>query len=526
LKLNRDKLDRLKIFLAASSGFLLTLSFPKAGISWLAWFAVVPLLVALRNLSSKNSFILGLFTGLAHYITLVYWLAYTMTTYGNLPFYVSVPVLLLFSAYLAIYPAIFSMALTGLCPRPVFLVFMPPVVWVALEYIRSFLFTGFPWELVGYTQFKVLNIIQISDISGVYGVSFCILFANASIFLAYLYLTQKDWQKTTVRLKLAGGAMATFAFIFGLVWFYGDHRIRSIQERMVNSPSQKITVVQGNIEQAQKWDPAYQRSSTLKYIDLSRTAIKHGSDLVVWPETATPFYFMHNAQLSELVLKGIHETGVDVLFGSPSLDFKNNTVEYYNSAYLVGPGGNIRGKYDKAHLVPFGEYIPFKKWLPFLGKMVENVGDFRPGEKGHTLHWKNYSIGIQICYEMIFPNLSRYMAQNDAALLVNITNDAWYGRTSAPYQHFSMAVFRAVENKRSLIRAANTGISGFIDPTGRIIAATPLFKDVVMTRTVPLLREMTVYARFGDVFAMVCLAILLIFTASTFLSRRSRKYSG
>ncbi len=526
MKLNTDKLDRLKIFLAASSGFLLTLSFPKAGISWLAWFALVPLLVALRNLSAKNGFILGLCAGLVHFITLVYWLAYTMTTYGNLPFYVSVPVLLLFSAYLAIYPAIFSMALPCLCPRPVFLVFMPPVVWVALEYIRSFLFTGFPWELVGYTQFKVLNIIQISDIAGVYGVSFCILFANASIFLAYLYLTQKDWQKTSVRLKLAAGAMALFAVILGLVWFYGDHRIRSIQERMVNSPSQKITVVQGNIDQAQKWDPAYQRSSTLKYIDLSRTAIKQGSDLVVWPETATPFYFMHNAQLSELVLKGIHETGVDVLFGSPSLDFKNNTVEYYNSAYLVGPGGNIRGKYDKAHLVPFGEYIPFKKWLPFLGKMVENVGDFRPGEKGHTLHWKNYNIGIQICYEMIFPSLSRYMAKNEAALLVNITNDAWYGRTSAPYQHFSMAVLRAVENKRSLIRAANTGISGFIDPTGRIIAATPLFKDVVMTRTVPLLREMTVYARFGDVFAMACLAILLISTASTCLSRRSRKYSG
>ena len=505
---------------------MLTLSFPKAGISWLAWFALVPLLVALRNLSHKNGFVLGLCAGLVHYVTLVYWLAYTMKTYGHLPFYVSVPILLLFSTYLALYPAVFSMALIWLCPRPVFLVFMPPIIWVALEYIRSFLFTGFPWELLGYTQFNVLNIIQISDLLGVYGVSFCILFANGSTFLVYLFLTQKDWQRTSVQAKLAAGALATFAVIFGLVWFYGSYRIRAIQERIVNSPSPKITVVQGNIDQAQKWDPAYQLSSTLKYIDLSRKAVGHGADLVVWPETATPFYFMHNIRLSELVLEGIQEAGVDVLFGSPSLDFKENRVEYYNSAYLVTPEGDVRGKYDKAHLVPFGEYIPFKKWLPFLGKMVENVGDFRPGKKGHTLHWENYRIGIQICYEIIFPNLSRHMAQNDAALLINITNDAWYGRTSAPYQHFSMAVLRAAENKRSIIRAANTGISGFIDPIGRIIATTPLFEDVVMTRTVPVLRETTVYTRFGDVFASACLIISMITATVTCFFRPFRKYSA
>ncbi len=210
------------------------------------------------------------------------------------------------------------------------------------------------------------------------------------------------------------------------------------------------------------------------------------------------------------------------LFGSPSFDRVNNRVEYYNSAYLISPKGDIYGRYDKAHLVPFGEYIPLKNWFPFLGKIVEHVGDFRPGKKGKTIEWGNHRIGLLICYEIIFPDLSRAMAKNQASLLINITNDAWYGRTSAPYQHFSMAVFRAVENRRALVRSANTGISGFIDPVGRVIDSTELFEDAVKTRTVPLIHETSFYTRFGDVFAMGCLAIIMLVILADFI-RKKRK---
>ena len=175
-------------------------------------------------------------------------------------------------------------------------------------------------------------------------------------------------------------------------------------------------------------------------------------DLVVWPETATPFYFLSNTRLSGMVKKGVRLAGSSFLIGSPAFTSKGNILRYYNSAYLLNPDGRVSAKYDKAHLVPFGEYVPFKKWVPFLGKIVENVGDFKTGRKGDTLRWGNHRLGVQICFEVIFPKLSRAMVQNGANLLVNITNDAWFGRTSAPYQHFSMAVFRAVENKRSLIR--------------------------------------------------------------------------
>ena len=195
------------------------------------------------------------------------------------------------------------------------------------------------------------------------------------------------------------------------------------------------------------------------------------------------------------------------MIGSPSFVRKDTSIEYYNSAYLVGPDGKPLGKYDKVHLVPFGEYIPFHNWLPFLGKMVTAVGDFRPGKQGKVIEWDKCRLGVQICYEIIFPNLSRALVKNKADVLVNITNDAWYGRTGAPYQHFSMAVFRAVENRRSLVRSANTGISGFIDPVGRIIGKTNIFENAVLTRSVPVIHTTTLYTRFGDVFAMLCFAV-------------------
>lgn len=514
--LKRSKLNRLHFFLAASSGFLLTLSFPEFDISWLAWFAFIPLFIALRNLSLKNGFYLGLFAGLVHYLSLVYWLAYTMSTYGHLPIYVCIPILLLLSFYLALYTAVFAMTVTYLCLNPLALLFISPLVWVALEYIRSFLFTGFPWELMGYTQFNMLHIIQISDVFGVYGVSFFIVLSNVIAFLMYLYLTNKNWQKKRVQTKLAVGGTAALILIFGVIWVYGKWRINNIRELSAMSPSSKVSIVQGNIDQAIKWDPSFQKSSIIKYIHLSSLSKDFQPDLVVWPETATPFYFSHNAELSKLVLTGIQDLEADFLIGSPAFTLRNDKIKYYNSAFLVDAGGNVTGRYDKTHLVPFGEYVPMKKFLPFVNKMVEGIGDFDTGEKGQTIKWKEFNIGIQICYEIIFPALSRAMVQNHASLLVNLTNDAWYGRSSAPYQHFSMTVFRAVENRRSLIRAANTGISGFIDPSGRIIETTQIFKDAVITQNVPMLQVKTLYSRFGDVFAMSCLglSVLLIILRS------------
>jgi apolipoprotein N-acyltransferase len=329
-----------------------------------------------------------------------------------------------------------------------------------------------------------------------------------------LCLFRLPWNGHKVSGRLACVAVVISLVGVGTGFGYGNWRLKDIQSKMVKSPKTRVSIVQGNIPQDQKWDAAFRQNTTEKYIRMSRKSIPGNPDLIVWPETATPFYFGYEKELTAMVRRGITESGKDYLIGSPSFEPGPGTLYYRNSAYLLGSNDRTLGRYDKAHLVPFGEYIPFKKWLPFLGKMVEQVGDFHPGAKGVTLDWKGVQIGVQICYEIIFPGLSATMSNNGAQLLINLTNDAWYGRTSAPFQHFSMTVFRAVENRKSLVRAANTGISGFVDPTGEIRKAGGLFKDIILTDDVPLMKEQTRYAAWGDALPLACLVISAIFVCA------------
>jgi apolipoprotein N-acyltransferase len=323
--------------------------------------------------------------------------------------------------------------------------------------------------------------------------------------------------------RLAAGSITVLVTAIALTLWYGHWRLNNVNAQISASARARVAVIQGNIDQAIKWDPAFQIETVKKYNRLSASIIDQHPDLIVWPESATPFYFLYDIKPSELVFEGIHQTARDYLIGSPSFERDNDQVKYFNSAYLVNPRSKTMGKYDKAHLVPYGEYVPFKKWLPFLGKIVAQVGDFEAGEAGHTLPWKDQRIGVQICYEIIFPALSRAMARNHASLLVNITNDAWFGTTSGPYQHFSMTVFRAVENRRSLARAANTGISGFIDPTGKILAATALLEEAAVTQSIPLLREKSIYTSIGDLFARVCMAVVILAVILNMMQSRMKR---
>lgn len=509
--------EKKNIGLAIVSGVLMTCAFPKIGWDWLAWVALVPLLYALKDLSAGRSFRMGFITGLVHFLSLLYWLVPVMRTYGYLPAYLSVSVLFIFAAFLALFVAVFSAALSLLGQKPAWCLPLIPLLWVSLEYIRSFIFSGFPWELLGYSQYSRLQLIQISDILGVYGLSALISGTNGAIFIALLYFTGRRWQFTPISKRLAAGSIMAVFVSLVLTWSYGHWRIKQTDVRIEGAPKARIAVVQGNIDQLVKWDPAFQIATIKKYNRLSASLSRQRPDLIVWPESATPFYFLYDTKPTELVFEGIDQTKTDYLIGSPSFVRTDNSVEYYNSAYLISPAARTIVKYDKTHLVPFGEYVPFKKWLPFLGKIVAQVGDFREGEEGRTLAWKGQQLGIQICYEIIFPWLSRAMVKNGASLLINITNDAWFGKTSGPYQHFSMTVFRAVENRRALVRSANTGISGFIDPVGRVLASTELLQEAAAIKTVPLMKEISVYTRIGDLFAMVCLGLVVLITLVKFV---------
>jgi apolipoprotein N-acyltransferase len=302
--------------------------------------------------------------------------------------------------------------------------------------------------------------------------------------------------------------MAVALAVTGTLW-YGTWRMSEIDDAAKAAPQRTVALVQGNIDQTQKWLPSFQDQTVQRYGRLSLAVLERQPDLVVWPETALPFYFLHNEVLTRQVVELVRACKVHFLVGSPSFGTSGSERRWYNSAYLLNPVGDVLGRYDKVHLVPYGEYVPLKKLFPFLGKLVEAAGDFSPGEEGRVLSLENEKLGVLICFEVIFPELARAMCQNRAQLLVSITNDAWFGTSSAPYQHLSMAVFRAVENHVALARAANTGITAFVDPVGRILDSTPLFEEAIRARALPMMAQSTFYARFGDLFAIGCVLVAL-----------------
>ena len=504
---NTAGICRENFFFAILSGIALTISFPKLGISWAAWGALTGLLFAVRDVSIRDSFILGLITGMVHFATLLYWLVRTMHVYGYLPLWLSVIIFIPLVFYLALYIAAFTGLLTA-CGRGFGALFLMPVFWVVLEYVRSVAFTGFPWGLIGYTQVDQLHLIQIADVFGVYGVSFAVVLGNGVFLFLLLFVTGKKWQGRNITASQAMVAVLTGIVTVALMAAYGAHRLKTVDAMVSTAEKINVAVVQGNIPQTMKWDMDFRVQTLDTYVRLSREANEMRPDVIVWPETATPFYMKYNMEFTKTLLQAIREMGTWFIVGSPTVEFTDQGEHYFNSAYLVTPTGDFADRNDKVHLVPFGEYVPFKKWLPFIHHIVAQVGEFKPGEAGDTLDWPSADIGMLICYEIIFPELAARMTANDAGLLVNITNDAWFGRSSAPYQHFSMAVFRAVENRRALIRAANTGISGFIDPAGRIMKSSGLFEEAALTCFVPIIRDSrTFYTRHGYLLVLCCFLV-------------------
>ncbi len=489
-------IPRRDYWLAAFAGLLLALSFPKPGFSILAWCALVPLMLACGNKSPQKAFKLGFVTGLVAYAGILYWINIVVTTYGKLPWIVSLSVFMLLVAYLALYLGALAWLVrlgekAGIAPLVSF-----PVLWVGLEYLRSFLLTGFPWASLGHSQYRTLPLIQIVDITGVYGLSFLIALANIVLYLIIRAVVKKEPEAYPTR------GLIVLLLLLVLVLFYGSSRLSSSDE----GKPLKVALVQGNIEQDIKWDPAFQETTVAAYERLSREACATGVDLLVWPESAAPFFFQSDAKFTPRIRALARAVNSPMVVGSPAYERECDTVRYYNSAFLLSPSGEILGRSDKIHLVPFGEYVPLAQLFPFVHKMVAGIGDFSAGAKPLPLNTGKGQIGVLICFEGIFPDLAREYVREGSRLLVNITNDAWFGRSSAPYQHLSMIVFRAVENRVPVVRAANTGITSIIDSKGHIRAMTPLFKETFLTGEVRLGEGGTFYGRFGDIFAWLCLA--------------------
>lgn len=517
---------------------MLIAAFPPIGIDFLAWIGMAPFFFALDGKGRKSGFLLGLLWGFVFFIGTVYWVVNSMANYGGIPIFTSILILLLLVFYLSLFPAIFgffaskiSSGETGLFLK----IFFVSSFWVSLEYLRTNMITvGFPWVLLGYSQSPFLPLIQISDITGVYGVSFLIVMVNMFVFSALSHWFRKNkalempsrWKYRAGRLPIKEGL-----FIFTVliaVLLYGFFRIYQIDNASKNWKPLKIIIAQGNIDQGKKWDAAFQKGTVDIYKNLSLAAVKNKADLIVWPETAAPFYLQSDKKLGPEIFNVPKEANAYLFTGSPAYGLgSGGEAAYYNSAILISPKGEIIEKYDKIHLVPFGEYVPLKKYLPFIHKLVVGVGDFTPGKWLKPLEFDGNSFGVLICFESIFPELARGFIQDGAGFLINITNDAWFGKTSAPYQHFSQAAFRAVENKVFLVRAANTGISGVIDPVGRVQAKGGIFTTESMVEDIKVKPApagskqgkdsaspikafgdmITFYAQYGDVFAIGCMIL-------------------
>jgi apolipoprotein N-acyltransferase len=471
----------------------------------------VPLFFALRNKSKVKAFLLGCLTGIIFWLGTIYWLIH-VTLLG----------MLLLAIYLSLYFGIFGLIVARTQNlKPITEILFFPSLWVVLEYIRSHLLTGFPWGLLGYSQYLNLPIIQVADITGAWGVSFLVMMVNSAIYSVIGYPCLPAGRGLSVIEKIKKLIIPILCVVLTLIYgFYKIHRTPNTEHR---TPI-RISVVQGNIPQELKWDARAKEFIIGKYFNLTAEALKDKADLLIWPEASLPVALEQEPEYIERVKDFVKGIGKPLLLGAVTL----RGDAYYNSAILVSSKGVLSGRYDKIHLVPFGEYIPLRKIFTFLESIVP-ICDLEAGKEYTIFTLKapheQASFSTLICFEDVFPELSRQFVKKGARLLINITNDAWFKETSAPYQHLQCSVFRAVENRVPLVRSANTGVSAFIAPTGKVIAkvtnaARDIFVDGHVTEEILIMdSKLSFYTRYGDVFILACLIYSLSYWGVVVLKR-------
>jgi apolipoprotein N-acyltransferase len=434
---------------------------------------------------ARRAFVLGLLTGLIYFGGTVYWTSGVMARFGGIAFPLAAAIAGLLVAYLALFPALFALVLHRLVARNGrSWIWLAPAVWVSAEYGRLAIFGGFPWVLLGYSQVTVLPVAQLASLTGVFGLSALLTASATAVAWTIVAAGPRRWAApAVVAVCIAGAAL------------WGQQRVAEGGLTAAGQPL-RIGIVQGNVDQGTKWDPARADEIFGRYLRLTGQVVDRGARLVLWPESSTPFYFEHGTE-SQILRELARRRGVQLLIGSDQWE-QATPPRIYNAAFLINADGTTGGVYRKVHLVPFGEYVPFGPLLFFAKPLVEAVSDFAPGTEVNTLPIEGGRISTAICYEVVYPALIREGVQNGSALLTTITNDAWFGRSSAPWQHFAMATMRAVEQGRYLVRAANTGISGVVDPYGRVLLQGGLFVEGAWTADVRLLEGKTFYGRTGE----------------------------
>ena len=499
--------------LALLSGILIALSFPSPGLAFLAWVALIPLLVALEDATPRSAFRLGFTCGLAAYAGILYWINIVIVTYGHLPWLVSLPLYLALSAWMALFFGFSTLVARAGESAGIKSALSLPVAWVAADLLRSHLMTGTPWAMLGHSQYRLLPLIQIADLCGVFGITLLIVLANLVLYRALRALAGSQ---VPYPLK---SALILLLMMTVTLW-YGFNRLNSDE----SSPPKplRVALIQGNIPQDVKWSPAFQEKTVDIYERLTREAASGGADLIVWPESAVPFFLQDEPLHAERIKRLARELSASMLVGSPAHERRNGKRVFLNSAFMIDPTGEIVGRSDKLHLVPFGEYVPLGRFFPFISKLVVGIGDFSPGEQARPLPAGGTQVGTLICAEAVFPEVARAYVTNGARILANITNDAWFGRSSAPYQHLSISAFRAVETRTPMIRAANTGITALIDENGHISSMSGLFTEAVRTGEIHPGSGKSLYLRIGDLMAWSCVLLTACIAGLAWFRQRKK----
>ncbi len=499
--------------LAVASGLALGLAFPKFDFNLLAWVALVPLLYAIDGRRLRAVFGYSLLQGFVFYLVTLYWIVIPLHTFAGVAMWIAAGPMLLLVGVEALFigaTLVSAVFVTRRLRMP--LVLTLPVAWVAIEWLRTFFPIGFPWNFIGYTAYRNLGLIQFAEITGVYGVSALIVLFNAVV---YTVIAAPGRAHT---LKIRSLSVLTVLMVAAMV--FSGLRISQLQHQKYDG-SLKVAMVQGDIPQSIKWNPNFLPSSFKVYVDQTMKASRDHPDVIVWPEAAAAFYFQPrdlyppqlatDAEYRAKLLQLARDAHTPLLFGAPALRFGRNEIDSYNRAYLVSADGQVVDYYDKIDLAPFAEYVPFRQLFGFfVHKVVVGLGEFVPGTRQTLFNIKGAELAVLICYEGIFPDLSRNAVDHGADVLVNITNDAWYGNSSAPYQLLAMSALRSVETHTPMVRVANTGISAIIQPDGRITARTDLFTRGTEIRTVQWRHGRTIYCVVGDVFAQACFGLTII----------------
>jgi apolipoprotein N-acyltransferase len=534
LNLKAQKID-ISWLWAGASGLLGALSFPPFNLSFLSCIFLLPLLWAIEKSSRSYAFKLGFFAAVCYFSVLLWWLVPTLARFGAMELYVATPIIGLLVLYLSLFWGIWALFWVFLQQKGLniwSIAITTSALWGCLEWCIGVLFSGFPWGNPVYSLANLPHALQLLEVIGVHGLAALLILLNVSIWYAlHLFRRAKFFQVIGIVIAL-GGAIA-------LLFSYGHWRMTRVKAEDGLLPFIPVAVLQGAFPMDVKWRPEFQEETVSRYIQLARDALnemqqkgmlndlekRHVLPLMVLPETAAPFYFQELGPAAQRLLFSAYDLNVWMLFGSlayvPSLGGTRPMVGQLNSAYLIDSQPKVLGRYDKRHLVPFGEYLPLNGALEWIREIFPTAGDFLPGvAENLVLRANNLRIGVLICFESIFPEMSAEMTRAGAQILAVITNDAWFGHTGAPYQHEAMSVFRAIETRRWVLMSNNTGISSIITPWGERVGQTRFFEPDYLVATAHLAQDVTSYAAWGYV-AVPAFLVLVVGVGFFLAYRRS-----